>query len=338
LSSRSDVLDVNYIDPSDQRPGGWALAYKWDTEKSRAQLGANQGRYTLDSLSYNLSIQGSYALHDTTNDRDLSTITAAVHLQRADFGELKRVDGVGYQKCLQPIADPKDANDREGIERADALQADCVRKYGVVVKSDSGAYYYALDFHGGLEGNQDYSERHGLFGLSAVYASEPSAQNAKFNIFDWPFAGLRSAFGNGTKYTAPFPSLRVTLDRLHADGDQQRIALAGPGDFTRASAELAFQTQLASINGQSIRFNASYRYFHELSAPQAIRAADLDRFDFLRASLRFPANLLPLFKTNDYEFFVGYTKGQLPFDLRGNQAVEVGITTNLSLLGELLGK
>jgi hypothetical protein len=229
-------------------------------------------------------------------------------------------------------------DDAEGIARADAQQDECVRKHGVVVKGDDGAYYYALDFHGGLEGNQNYSQRNGLFGLSAVYASEPTAEIAKYNLFDLPFRGLRAAFGNGKDFVAPLPSLRVTLDRLDPDSDDPRTLLAGDDDFNRASAELAFQTQVASINGHAVRFNISYRYFYELSAPAAVESAGLDRFGYTRATLRFPAQLLPLFASDSYEFFVGYTKGQLPFDLQSDAALELGITSNLAWLGQLLGQ
>ena len=338
ISSRSDVFDLNYVEPDDDQQGGFALTYKWDIEKSQSELGPQNGRYKLNSLTYDLAIEGTYAFDDAMNNRDLSTAIAAVRLQRADFGQLRRVDGVSYQKCLAGIAEPTDINDNEGIARADAQQDECVRKHGVVVKSNDGAYYYALDFHGGIEGNQDYSQRNGVFGLAAVYASEPTADTAKYNIFDLPFRALRSAFGNGREFVAPLPSIRMTLDRLQPDGDDPRTLLAGDDNFNRASAEAAFQTQVASVNGHAVRFNISYRYFYELSPPTAVEAAGLDRFGYTRASLRFPAQLLPLFASDSYEIFIGYTKGQLPFDLQSDEALELGITSNLAWLGQLLSQ
>jgi hypothetical protein len=87
-----------------------------------------------------------------------------------------------------------------------------------------------------------------------------------------------------------------------------------------------------------VRFNLSYRYFHEFSAPDAIEGAGLDSFDFFSASLRFPARLLPLFASDDYELFVSFTSGQLPFNPSSDKAIEVGFATNIQALADFLAQ
>jgi hypothetical protein len=201
---------------------------------------------------------------------------------------------------------------------------------------ESDAYFYWLDVHAGVEGNQDYSDRHTAFGLAAAYAREPSARTAAFNVLDWPFRALRRAFSDETRYLAPFPSIALSIDRIDASGDDGRRLLTNDVNYTRVGAEVAFQTIIASFDGRPLRFNISYRYFHELSAPQSVEAVGLDSFDYLRATIRVPAHLLPIFASDNYELFVGYTSGQLPFDQRSDSAFEIGIATNIALLGELL--
>ena len=203
--------------------------------------------------------------------------------------------------------------------------------------SSYGGYDYWLDFHGGVEGNEDYSATQTLYGLSTGYSSEPTREHAIFNIPDLPFRLLRN-FGDEGSYVAPFPSVMLTVERLDAGSDSQRTTLTDETTYTRGSAEVAFQTIVANFGGRPLRFNVSYRYFREFSAPAAIEAADVDKFDFWRASLRFPAHLVPFIPSENYEFFLAYTSGRLPFDQSSGQAVQVGITTNMKLLGELLAR
>ena len=335
LSQRFDVLDVKYVRPDGTgRNEGWGVNYRWDAEKSDARLGEIDGRFAMRALSYSVAIDGSYAFSDADNNQDWSTAQAAVRLERGDFGALRPVpaeQSAAFQDCLAAL--PEDSDDAAEQQKIEEQEAECWVDFRL---DESDAYYYWLDFHGGIEGNQDYDDSHTVFGLSAAYAREPSAATARFNVLDWPFRALRNAFGDGGHYVAPFPSLAVSLERVDASSDDVRRALTSDANYTRGAAEIAFQSIVANFGGRPLRFNVSYRYFHEFSAPDAIKAADLDRFDFLRATLRFPAHLLPFFASDQYELFVGYTHGQLPFDQRSDSAFELGIATNIALLGELL--
>jgi hypothetical protein len=209
-----------------------------------------------------------------------------------------------------------------------------------MIRNTPDSSYYWVDFHGGVEANQDYSDSRTLFGLAGAYVRQPSVARASGNFFDAPFRALRGAFSSGSAvaYVAPYPSLLLGIERLDAKDDDTRTALTTKTTYTRARAEVAFNTVVANVDAQLVRFNVSYRYFHELSAPGAIEAAGLDSFDFVSASLRFPAQLVPFLPSDDYELFVSYTTGQLPFSPASDQTIEVGFATNIQALADFLAQ
>jgi len=340
-SKHVDALDLQFIEPdAGDENGGWGVRYQWDAEKADADYGESGGRWAMRKLAYNLGLQGTYAFSDAENNEEHSTAKVSVRLERADFGAMQFIANEAseaLQDCLANL--PEDSDDPIEQRKNDQLEMQCWVDNGIdkVVKSSYGGYDYWLDFHGGVEGNQDYSESQTLFGLSAAYSSEPTRERSLFNLPDLPFRLLRN-FGDDSSYVAPFPSVMLTVERLNADNDSERAALTTKTTYTRGSAEVAFQTIIANFGGRPLRFNVSYRYFHEFSPPDEIEAADLDQFDFWRASLRFPAHLLPLIPSENYEFFLAYTSGRLPFDQSGGQAIQLGITTNMKMLGQLLGQ
>jgi hypothetical protein len=343
LSARSDVLDLKYIEPDENGDNaGWGVNYAWNTSKDSASLGPDaRNHFVLKKLAYELDIRGSYAYSDTTNNADLSTITAAVRMERGDFGKLnvKKAVGDAFQRCLLEI--PEAGDSAEERRDRDEQMDQCIVDSGVdaMVRNEDSASYYWLDFHGGVEGNQDYSSSRTLFGLSGAYAFQPNRDLQRFNVLDVPFRLLRDAFSTGQSgYTAPFPSVLLSVERLDASDDDVRKALTTKTTFTRGNAEIAFNTIVASINQQVVRFTVSYRYFHELSAPQAIKDADLDHFDYLNAQLRFPAKMLPMVESDDFELYVAYTTGQLPFDQSSDRAFEVGFSTNFRWVADVLAQ
>jgi hypothetical protein len=342
FSNSGNVVQLRYIEPNaSDRQGGLGVTYDWSASADRGTEPSLQpgSDFILSKLAYELAIKGSYAFNDADNNQNLSQIKAAARLERGDFGKLApkgKAVGEAFQHCLEPISagTADDAQRREN----DREFYRCIAKHGIsdIVDKAPGAYYYWMDFHGGLEANQNYSQRHTLFGLTGAYASEPSSAAQRFNVFDWPFALLRRAFSDDHRYVAPFPSLLGTVERLDAKDDEVRAALTDELTYTRAIGEVTFNTRVADTAVGPVRFNMSYRYYHELSAPGAIERANLDRFNYVSAMLLFPARLLPFARSDQYELFVRYTSGQLPFDSQADHAYEIGISTNIEWLGQLL--
>jgi len=344
LSARVDSLDIKYIEPSDTNTdGGFAVGYQWDLQRSQPSFNTESGEVRLRSLDYSLAIEGTYAFSDADNNQDLSTVRAAAQLTGGNFGKpnyISKEATAALLACLAETDDPTDPNDDAAWAEKQAHDDACWVEHGIadIVRGDQRGYYYWLDFHGALEGNQDYSSRHVVAGVSAALAYQLDGKNARYNVLDWPFAGLRRAFGDSRAFVAPLPSLALAVEQIDATNDIARMALTNDAKYTRGSAEVAFQSRVATIGGRPIRFNASYRYFHEFSPPDAVRAAGFDSFGYTKATLRFPALLLSSFASDQYEFFVSYTNGQLPFDQRSDAALEVGIATNIQWLGRLLSR
>lgn len=340
-SKRLDSLDLQFIEPDNEdAEGGWGVRYQWGLEKADSKFGEMAGRWAMRKLAYSADLQGTYAFSDADNNEEHSTAKVAVRMERANFGALQFIANAAseaFQDCLTDL--PEDTDDPTLQRKQDEMEMKCWTENGIadVVRSSYGGYSYWLDFHGGVEGNQDYSDSQTLYGLSVGLASEPTRGRAMFNLPDLPFRLLRG-LGDDSSYVAPFPSVMLSLERLDADSDSQRVSLTNDSTYTRGSAEVAFQTIVANFGGRPLRFNVSYRYFSELSPPDAIKAADLDEFQFWRASLRFPAHLVPFVPSDDYELFVAYTSGRLPFDQTSDQAVQLGFTTNFKMLGDLLSK
>lgn len=343
ISARIDFLDLSYVDPDREgNNGGWLVGYQKTWDDSKIFVGDEAGRFVMRATSYALDVQGTYATGNTANNQDLSTIMAKLSLQRGDWGSLKTITketSEAFMQCLYELPpDPKKdapAEEQAAFKREEDA---CWVEHGIdqVVRNRDSAYLLNLDFYGGFEADHDYTETHGLFGLSAVGAFMPNKAGSIYNVFDLPFRWMRKSFSNDSTFIAPFPSARLTVERIDAGSDEIRGELTDKEKFTRASAELSFQTQLASIDGAPIKFSTSYRYFYEFDAPDAIADAALDGYDYFRASIHIPARVVPYFGSDEYHFFVRYTSGQLPFDLQSEKAVEVGFTTNFEPLAKLL--
>lgn len=352
MSERIDFLDVSYLEPNgNNNENGFLLSYKWNIESNDQWVGVKDKRFGMRRTSYGLDIDGKYAFGDAVNNSDLSTISAKFSMERGDFGEIDpdaRENSIPFQDCLKELEErfpqPDDEEDdlawsQYRIDSED-FENSCWTNNGIdmIIKDDESAYIYGIDFHAKLEGNQDFDDSNLVYGLSGVLAMQPSIQARKLNIFDFPFRLMRENVSNNSNYVAPWPSIKLDIDRVDASDNEMREALTTDTKFTRATAEIAFQTILASFKSEPVRFNISYRYFHEFSAPVAIEAVGMDSFDYVAMSLRFPARLLPIIESKEYEFFISYTNGQLPFDLQSEQVFEVGIATNISQLAKLFGK
>lgn len=100
------------------------------------------------------------------------------------------------------------------------------------------------------------------------------------------------------------------------DADRQEILGASPENYTRADVEVLYILNIGSANFDTFEIN--YRYFKELSAPDAIEAAGADTFKLATYRLGFPNKL-----------FLAYSTGKLPFDRTSDQIFELGFSFKL---------
>lgn len=322
LSDRIKFLDIAYADPSDSdSDGGWNAKYDLQYASERGtKFSIDGGRATMESFGFGLDIKGSYAFDSATNADDLSTVNLKLSYIAGDWGELDIAGASAshsYQQCMLELSAPPDRAKFASDDAFDKAANDfgsgaelCSAQYGInqLGQSSSRPWVYAINFHAALEGDQDYSNTQVAYGLQGLL----SARN--------------------------LPSLRLDLERVDASNNDMRMAVTDDEEFDRISAELGYRYQLASINNYPVTFYADYRYFYEINAPQAVQRADMDEFGYFSAALRLPVAALGYTNSEDFNLFLRYTDGQLPFNIESQRAVEVGFSTNIGFLGALLSQ
>jgi hypothetical protein len=231
-------------------------------------------------------------------------------------------------------------NPDQGIEGNPALRAD----FDEMMKSDEWAelagaiseqlgtqYFYQVALDGGIESNQNFSEYQWTFGIQGgveVEAWNPESAWAQLNLFDYPFAAIRYLSGEDREFTPDglaIPSILFGYDRVMAQGNDPRALLGVDPDFNRLSGEVSFRALLARLRRTRIFFDANYRFYWEIDAPQGVRLADLDYFQYVQVAL-----------TSSQGFFFSYGYGQLPFDRQAQSVYQIGWKVNTDLLGGLL--
>jgi hypothetical protein len=178
---------------------------------------------------------------------------------------------------------------------------------------------------GGREGSQDFSKSQLTYGGQLRFSAKSYADKnmlAQLNILDYPFALIRYITGTDkslSPYGAALPLVSLGIDLVKPAKDTVRKFFAGTDkQFARFRFEAGFRTLLANINNVPLHFNAAYRYFREIAAPAAIRAAALNRFSFFTCSV-----------TGADTYFISFSYGKLPFDRTDNAIYEMGFKFNL---------
>lgn len=319
FSNKVKYLDISYVKPDDDGlNAGWNAKYnlKYGTSGGSG-FKADAGRFALDAFAAELDITGSYSFADASNVDDLSTVNFSLSYLNVDLGELNMLpkkESLALQECIKQVYFPKRPdfeNDDaffEAADKAEVLKNECRNKHykkpGISAAKNPRSY--SLDIHGLVEGNQDYSSRNTAYG----------------------FQGLYSAKG--------YPSFRIDFERVDASENETRREVTSDDEFDRISGEIGYGYSFGGSDGYPVWIYASYRIFHELSAPSEIKDADLETFDYLALAVRFPARKFGLVETEELNLFIRYTDGQLPFDRQDDKAIEFGFSTNIEILKALL--
>lgn len=181
---------------------------------------------------------------------------------------------------------------------------------------------YEVAFTGSVESDQRFDKQAKAYGGKAMLAYVPAQGSLlnKLNVLDWPFRLLRGASGMDSRAEPhAFPGFLLALERVKPDKDPDREALVGAEeDFDRVNFELAVSIPAAMLNKQRITFDWSVRYFQELDAPEAIKAAKLDHSRYSAVSLRLDAG-----------WRITYATGRLPFDRQSDKVWELGYQIKL---------
>jgi hypothetical protein len=179
-------------------------------------------------------------------------------------------------------------------------------------------------FTGSLESDQKFDKQAKTYGGKAMVAYVPthSSWMNKLNVLDWPFRLLRVASGADTSARGEphaFPRFLVAAERVKPDKDPEREAILGSKeDYDRVNFELAFSAPAGVFQQRKFTFDWSVRYFEEIDAPEAIKAAKLDHFRYSAVSVRV-----------DGQWRLTYATGRLPFDRASDKVWELGYNLKL---------
>ncbi|WP_237067992.1 hypothetical protein [Microbulbifer guangxiensis] len=162
------------------------------------------------------------------------------------------------------------------------------------------------------------------FGAVYKYEADQSFDN-KQSLVGLRYTAHISRMVAGTYRTSGDLFVRATLGKVSPISDAAREALLGASmeRYNRWDAIALYKLPTRDWLGDfSEDLEISYRYFEEISPPDAVREAGLDSFDYLSVVLNLKNNL-----------FVAYTEGELPTDLDEDKTFKLGWSWEL---GELV--
>jgi len=266
------------------------------------------------SSSFGISAKGNVAFKKALNPVDFLETKAFYSYSHFIGGIVKKSNDSIYSE-LNRIEDKLAAEKNMQGPAATALWEEFGKNLEL-----SNQYYYAFAPKFAFESNQDFSRNQFSPGIAidlGVKAWNTTSTLSHLNIFDYPFALLRLITGTDKKFTpygSTLPILQVVVDYVIPSSDTTRERLAGNlNPFPRITFETSFRTFIKRIGNENIFFNANFRYFHELNAPEPIVQAKLDFQSYFIMTLQSSSG-----------FYVSYAKGKLPFDLYTDQTYSIG--------------
>lgn len=348
LDKQFPYLKINYANNDDAaQEDGWIVDYDWSRSGNRVDLpdtdlaGLQEGdtrKFRMLDSGFTAHAKGSYAYNDTTNSNDLSSAGLTFHMRVVDQGllvKMNEADRIESVKCIGDLELPDNPTDAD-MTAYDAKSKECSARYFQLQEEHSThTYAYDLQLAYQVEANQDYTEHQEVYSLGTTLVFEPAIGSAwqAANVLDYPFRYItRPLFSRDAHYNARWPSLHLAYGTVDPSKNSVRNALPqGDESYDRWHGEIAFQSQVAKIANYPITFETSYRVYREVSAPDAVKAADLGEFTYSTTSLFAPASLFGVDLEN-HEIYITYVHGKLPFDVATKETLLLGWKFNLDVL------
>jgi hypothetical protein len=140
-------------------------------------------------------------------------------------------------------------------------------------------------------------------------------------VHDWPFAAIRWLSGTDETFSprgSTIPTVLIGVDLVDPQSGVVKQAQSGKSTFTRFRTEAAFRTPIVRIMQNNLAyFEADYRYYRELNAPEEAKKEKLDKFEYFTSALILSNGL-----------YVSYSTGKLPLDAKSDQVYELGFKFN----------
>lgn len=266
------------------------------------------------SNSFGLSAKGNVAFKKQFNPIDF--LETKVHYNYSHFigGVVTQKDTAIFTELNNirfKLAEIRDMQSKQAIELWEQLGKNLEL---------SNQYYYSLSPKFALESNQDFSKKQFTPGLVIDLGAKAWKKNntlSYFNIFDYPFALLRLVTGIDKRFTiygSTIPTAQLGFDYVIPSTDTLRQNLTGNlNPFPRVKLETSFRTFITRIKKENIFFNANYRYYQEINAPEEITNANIAINSYFVMALQTTSG-----------FYVSYTNGKLPFDAKNDEVYSLG--------------
>ena len=312
------LRDLNFqfktFQDADSSVTGLGFGYDWNLNFTREHETAS----TRSGFAFGLKANGNVAFKKELNPYNFLSTDFNVGLYRFMGGVSGVHDSVFFNRRSELRRQLVNMTTTEEILKSDA--------YAEFLGSMKLSNQYMIDFKltGGLESNQDFTKKQYAYGMQLNLGAKAWNDNnalALLNVFDYPFVVTRwltKTDESFTPYGATIPTVQFSIDYVKPQQDNDRKVFAGNLDgYTRFHFETGFRTLVADIKGQTIFFNAGFRYYKEFKAPAAVKAVKLDKFSYFVASI-----------TSSSGLFVSYSNGKLPFDAKNDAVYELGFNYN----------
>lgn len=308
---------------SDSASGPMAsgFSYQYHREVRRVQLQPERTRQS--ALSLSLDGSGNVVLSGDYNPNDFLD-------GRASFSFYRSVGGVNPPVATPPVT-PADIAYFDSINswtaqaaqfetEEDLVGSDVYRSLmNLVTPRLSTQFYWEIGATAGLESDQRFTREqytYGVQGAIDLKAWNPGSALARANLFDWPFATLRWLSGSDTEFSPrgyAWPTVLLSLDRVHPTDDDPRSAAGGDDPYPRWKFESAFKTPLLRNGDSWVNFEADFRHYQEIGAPDQVEEQNLDSYSWFAATIVTAEGL-----------FASYTNGRLPLDARSDDTFGLG--------------
>ena len=310
-------LKINFktFQATDSNKTSLGFSYKWDYEINKKR----NTDYERSEFIAKINLGGNIAFKKQLNPLDFQWAKLEIGTNGFRGGTVNRSTAAitaELNKINQQLAAIEDEDELANSQLWNVL----TKAMGI-----TNQYHYNFSAVGGWEGSQDFSKSQVTYGGQLRFSAKSYADKnmlAQLNILDYPFALIRYITGTDrslSPYGAALPVVTLGIDMVKPANDTVRRSFTGADkQFARFRFEVGFRTLLLNINNVPLHFNSAFRYFREINAAAAIKAAALNRSSFFTFSV-----------TGADTYFVSFSYGKLPFDRTDNAIYEMGFKFNL---------
>lgn len=288
-----------------------ALGLSYNFNFSKVKFKANEKSRT--SQSINFKATGNVSFNRDVNPTDFLSTSLDYSFTKFIGGVVKKADATIFGKLNDVSTKIALLKDPSGKEAQDLW-----KEYYSYLQF-SNQYYISFTPKLSLESNQNFTNKQFVYSGNLALGAKAWDNNSTLtwlNIFDYPFALIRWIVMPDAKfqpYGSTFPTLLAGINYVDPISDPARQAIGDTSGFERMNFESSFRTFVARVQDESIFFNADVRYYKQIDASAAVKAARLDEHFYFVGALESSSG-----------FYVSYARGKLPFDAIDDEVYAVG--------------